>query len=202
MKTIVIFDDEKWMDVDFPGIIKDSYQISSHGRVYSKIKNRIINPANHTQGYHHITLIGNGGKYKKILVHRLVAWHFVKGRTYKRKFVNHKNGNKKFNHYLNLEWATHLENVQHSVRTGLNTSGEQFKTRYLGSANPNFRYPDEVVMRMCELIERGVRSKDISKMIMEEYPDKNFKEYSTFKYVQSKIKSKLYRTDISSKYNF
>lgn len=39
--------------------------------------------------------------------------------------VNHKDGNRLNNHYTNLEWCTHLDNIKHSVDNGLNPKGER-----------------------------------------------------------------------------
>jgi hypothetical protein len=61
----------------------------------------------------------NGRKSPKAeLVHRLVAKAFIRNPEGK-KTVNHKDGNKQNNHYLNLEWATHSDNERHAWRLGL-----------------------------------------------------------------------------------
>jgi hypothetical protein len=44
-----------------------------------------------------------------------------------KKEVNHKDGNKLNNLPSNLEWNTHLENVQHSLKTGLSKSIKRFQ---------------------------------------------------------------------------
>ena len=51
-------------------------------------------------------------------IHVLVALAFV-DRPDGTDEVNHKDGDKARNHATNLEWSTRLENVRHSIRTGL-----------------------------------------------------------------------------------
>jgi len=126
METIA----EVWNPVNgFP-----DYEVSNHGRVrsldrtqsYSKrmksglevvvqrsIQGRILKLINHSSGYEAVSL-GSGNKR---LVHRLVAAEFL-GLT-NSKEVNHIDGNKKNNNVSNLECVTRLENVRHSVDTGL-----------------------------------------------------------------------------------
>ena len=62
-------------------------------------------------GYRRVDLEG-----KKILVHRLVASHFLENPLNK-PTVNHKNENKLDNRVENLEWATYAENVNYGTRT-------------------------------------------------------------------------------------
>ena len=194
--------DERWSMLYYPGIMTECYMISDHGQIYSFLKNRNIEPANHSQGYKHITLIGDDGKYKKVLVHRLVAWHFVAGRTKEKIFVNHKDGRKSNNYYKNLEWSTHQYNVSHAVETGLNNCAELFKEKYKGSNNPNSKYSDQVIERICELLEKGLKTKDIVSVIIEEYSSKEYSKKSLNSYIKTKIKPRLLRTEISYKYKF
>tara|TARA_R110000850_G_scaffold108_1_gene859 strand:- start:1403 stop:1981 length:579 start_codon:yes stop_codon:yes gene_type:complete len=62
--------------------------------------------------------IRSDGKHQTKYVHRLVAAHFVKNND-SRTQVNHIDGNKANNNYLNLEWCTPSENSQHAYDTGL-----------------------------------------------------------------------------------
>jgi hypothetical protein len=60
----------------------------------------------------------NKGKSRTFLVHRLVAMKFLLNPN-KLPEVNHKDTNKKNNHYKNLEWCTRPQNIQHAVANGL-----------------------------------------------------------------------------------
>lgn len=53
-----------------------------------------------------------------LLVHRVVALAWVPN-PHGHRYVNHKDGNKLNNDYLNLEWCTASENELHAHRTGL-----------------------------------------------------------------------------------
>jgi hypothetical protein len=89
----------------------NDYLVSTHGRI------------KHRLGY----LVGgstlNGYKVFKIgkktyRFHRMTAFVFVENPDDK-PFVNHIDGNKLNNHYLNLEWVSNQENCQHAYDTGL-----------------------------------------------------------------------------------
>lgn len=60
-----------------------------------------------------VVRIGN----KRICVHRIVAYTFIKGGR-KNKVVNHKDFDKTNNRVENLEWVTYLENLEHALKNG------------------------------------------------------------------------------------
>jgi len=68
-------------------------------------------------GYYMVTLSKNNKQNPK-RVHRLIAEMFIPN-PYNKPHVNHKDGDKLNNNIKNLEWCTHLENMQHAFRTGL-----------------------------------------------------------------------------------
>ncbi len=95
------------------------YQISNFGNVKSFKwgKIRILKFANNNKGYLVVTLCKNGIK-NQILAHRLVIEHFIKNPLNK-PFTNHKDCDKKNNHYTNLEWVTNSENLIHAHENGI-----------------------------------------------------------------------------------
>ena len=100
------------------------YQISSFGRVKSFKYHtpRILKQGfNKQNGYLSVALVLYGREsVKRFYTHRLVALHFVKGRTKLRNQVNHKDGNKLNNAEWNVEWSTPKENTNHAYKLGLN----------------------------------------------------------------------------------
>lgn len=59
------------------------------------------------------------GVWKQESVHRLVCEAFNGQPPTKKHQVNHKNGNKKDNNHVNLEWVTCKQNIRHAIDTGL-----------------------------------------------------------------------------------
>ena len=106
--------DELWRDVKgYEGL----YQVSNLGNVrhIKKDKARKLRPNN--RGYIQVHFY-KAGKYKKLLVHRLVAIAFIPNPLSKSS-VNHINGDKTDNRVVNLEWCTVVENIHHAIETGL-----------------------------------------------------------------------------------
>lgn len=114
-----------WKDIEgYEGY----YQVSSHGQVRSvdrivmssgfprKIKGQLLAQTTDRDGYKHLRLRKNG-KEKSFFVHRLVANTFVLNFNPEENIqVNHKDEDKKNNHYLNLEWCTHQYNINYGTR--------------------------------------------------------------------------------------
>lgn len=101
----------------FPG-----YQVTSSGKIINK-HGRILKDRITKFGYIRAMLSVNK-KPKQLLVHRIVAEHFVPNPQNKPD-VNHKDGNKKNNHYSNLEWVTKSENTKHASNHFLAVRGEK-----------------------------------------------------------------------------
>ncbi len=80
-------------------------------------------------GYLRVSLKVNN-KWTTAAVHRLVALAFVyNSNPDVNTEVNHIDYNRTNNHYTNLEWISHIDNVRYSIHN--------FKHRY-GSSNPNY----------------------------------------------------------------
>ena len=86
---------------------------------YKTFQGKIFNPYLGNRGYYEASFRKNG-KQQKILIHRLVAIHFIDNPLNKLQ-VNHIDGNKKNNHVNNLEWSTAKENTAHSFQIGLSS---------------------------------------------------------------------------------
>lgn len=111
---------ETWKEIDgFNG----RYMVSNIGRVKSLLGKtpKILKTGINTAGYQMLVLRKDNKNHVR-MIHRLVAKAFIPlipGKDY----VNHKDGNKLNNHFSNLEWMTHLENVQHAKDFGLFNRG-------------------------------------------------------------------------------
>lgn len=102
----------------------ENFEISKSGVIRNcntlKIKSQYVS----STGYYMISVSINN-KTKPYRVHRLLAETFIPKKD-GCLFVNHIDGNKLNNSLENLEWCTHLENMQHAFRTGLaNNSNEK-----------------------------------------------------------------------------
>lgn len=85
------------------------YQISNMGRIWSCKTNRLLNPYHNNRGYLMINIKADDGERKHVLVHRLVALHFIDNPKGKPE-VNHINHIRDDNRVENLEWVTKSEN--------------------------------------------------------------------------------------------
>lgn len=116
------------------------YLVGENGEVYSEKTKKFIKPFFHKKtGYFYINL---GAKFRES-IHRLVARVYL-GEDNLSLDVNHIDGNKLNNNYVNLEWCTRSKNCQHSYDTGL--SKKRFgHTDSQGSKNHLAKVNEELV---------------------------------------------------------
>jgi hypothetical protein len=110
------------------------YQVSNLGRVRSlarvlrntgsynglaRIPGRILSDGQVRSGKSYTTVgLAKEGVSKTFMIHRIVAMHFIPNPNGLPE-VNHLDGNKRNNHYANLEWTTRSGNMKHAFRHGL-----------------------------------------------------------------------------------
>lgn len=118
MIVLSIGPDEKFKVYKYKGS-KTDYKISNYGRLYSKKSNRLMVPVINNSGYIKYRIRINK-KEISILAHRMVADTFLPKPDSKDKTdIDHINGIKVDNYYLNLEWVTRSENIKRSFEMGL-----------------------------------------------------------------------------------
>ena len=96
------------------------YKVDENGNVFSVRNNKLLKRMMFPSGYEYVHLCNGKGKTKLFRVHRLVAETFIPNPNNLPE-VNHKDGDKLNNNVKNLEWCTNLENMRHSIETGLRT---------------------------------------------------------------------------------
>lgn len=84
-----------------------SYAVNTSGQIYSYRSSRFLSPYRDTGGYYRVDL-----KDRAYYVHRIVAEAFLPNPNNVPE-VNHLNLDKSDNRLCNLEWVSHLENIEH-----------------------------------------------------------------------------------------
>lgn len=140
-----------WKPVVINGT-KTSYMVSRYGDVMNMSTGRTLKGCPDRRGYI-IVSIWVGRKMYSRKVHRLVAEAFIPNPENK-PTVNHKDGNKRNNRVENLEWATHQENIDHAIQTGLRDIN--------GMKAPSNVYTDEQVHQVCKMLESGMGGREIA----------------------------------------
>ena len=103
---------EQWRDIDgYDG----AYQVSDLGRVRSLKFGRVkvLRPGNNGNEYLRVNL-SNGGKIKRLYIHRLVAQAFIKNDDETKIYINHINEIKSDNRVSNLEYCTPQYNTTYN----------------------------------------------------------------------------------------
>lgn len=110
---------ELWKPFDECG----HFIISNTGRLINTRTKHERNLSKLSGGYRGFTLFRGTKGYR---MHDCVARHFIdKPQSKEKLVVNHKDFDKTNNNAWNLEWVTHLENMQHSKNAGRFTRGSR-----------------------------------------------------------------------------
>lgn len=97
-----------------------NYAISNRGVVINVWSQKIIPQYKIKEYFKVLIYCPDTGRYRRVMVHRLVAMAWVQNYDYLRfTIINHKDGNAENNHHSNLEWVSYKENIQHALETGL-----------------------------------------------------------------------------------
>lgn len=95
----------------------DNYLVTEDGKIYSKRSKKWLKLKDTASGYLSVGLCKDGKK-QDVLVHRIVCSEYIyNDDPINKKYVNHKNKNKKDNRIENLEWVTQSENMVHANKT-------------------------------------------------------------------------------------
>jgi hypothetical protein len=97
-----------------------NYEISSVGRVRNSKTGRVLKTQPRKDGYVGVQL-SKDGKYKNLLMHRLVALAFIENPLGKPD-VDHIDRNKSNNSVDNLRWSTTSENLMNSTKRAFTSS--------------------------------------------------------------------------------
>jgi hypothetical protein len=99
------------------------YSVSNHGRIHSRISNRIITGSITSEGYRRILISAVPGHRNKrsYYIHRLVCEAF-NGKPLDGQQVDHVDGDKLNNWADNLEWVECLENIRRAIENGVRPS--------------------------------------------------------------------------------
>jgi len=137
---------ETWKDM--PGFV-GSYKVSDHGNVRSVdrritdkngsekyISGKALKITYFSNGYAKVSVCKNGRK-KQLILHRLIATLFIPN-PQRLPEVNHKDEDKTNNRANNLEWMTHIQNINYG--TGIKRRSKTIKKNgtFSGKNNPMY----------------------------------------------------------------
>lgn len=140
------------------------YYCSDLGNIYnSKMVEKETKPNPYRDGYLTVVLYGKDKNGKKHSVgksvHRIVAELFVPRPSNEPNLeVNHIDCDRTNPHYTNLEWITHYENIQYSIKKGRHKS-----PNWSGINNPKSKLSQEQKQEIINLYKTGMTPRQIYK---------------------------------------
>ena len=120
---------EEWKNI----IESTNYSVSKSGYIKNNVTNHILKGRLNKSGYLQVSIkIQEDNKFHNRYIHRLVAEYWIENPENKPE-VNHKDGNKQNNNYINLEWVTASENQKHRHSIGITKTSN----RRIAKVDPN-----------------------------------------------------------------
>jgi DNA-binding transcriptional regulator YiaG len=130
------------------------YEISKEGIIRTKISLKIKSQYVGSTGYYMVSF-SYLNKSKPLRVHRLIAETYIPNPENQPE-INHKDGNKLNNNISNLEWVTHLGNMQHANKAGLMNNK--------GSNNGTAKLKETDILKIRELLKTKLSQQKIANM--------------------------------------
>ena len=152
----------------YPSEISPEYLISNYGDIYSLKNHKHVKPFVNGENskYKRVSLRTKSGKHKKFYVHRLVGYNFIYNEDPDKLIeINHIDGVKFNNFYINLEWATKSRNIKHAYKTGLLTSTIAQAKKVYGEEHYSCVFNESIVHECCKFIEDKRDNKYIKKSV-------------------------------------
>ena len=131
------------------------YFVSEDGRVFSHKTKKELKSSLDRRGYARVWLYKDNLRKEKS-IHRIVATAFVEGNRCLT--VNHKDGDKKNNHYSNLEWVSNADNMRHSFSQGLRSIENMGRKR-----GKSFAIKEDVLVEAFKEINSGTSVRKTAK---------------------------------------
>lgn len=160
----------------------NDYLVNEDGKIFSKKTNKEIAPATNQCGYVLYCLIDDEGKKQTVYAHRAAYEAFV-GDIIEGYEINHIDGNKKNNHYTNLNLLTHKENCNYNRDNSNNRFckliDEDGNVKYFESQKACAEYLEvqpSIVSKIIikNEIPKKLENVKIERITKEEYEDNQF----------------------------
>jgi hypothetical protein len=140
---------EQWKQIEgFP-----DYEISSHGKLWSNKRRRLLKESLNTAGYPQ-KYLWNNRKKKLFRLHQLVMKHFGPPQPSPSHEINHIDAIRNNNDIENLEWCTHSENLKHGYKLGTVKK----------PPSPTIKLDEVAVKEIRDLADDGVKQIEIADM--------------------------------------